>query len=259
MDLITKTKMLVAVERKTTTEIIKYLSIIENTKMFSQMGYSSMIKFCIRELGYSEGAAYRRVEAARLLKAHPALEENFKQGELSLTNAASAGRFIKEHKIEDKEKLIRELFNKSSREAENLLLLKSNQQIKRKNILRKVSSHDFDLTVTITEDAADRLRHIKDRKSHSLKNFEELLAFMIETTLEKLNKPTPKKLEQRGRTATPALKNLLLQKAGFRCQSSGCDSTAFLQMDHKRAWRNGGRTTFLNGQILCATHNRLKS
>lgn len=258
MDLILKTKKAVAMERSCTTEIIKYLALIEKTQLFAKMGYSSMIKFCIRELGYSEGSAYRRVEAARLLKTHPSLEDKFKLGELSLINAANANRFIKVYKIENSINLVSELLNKSSREAEFILLSKSNQEIKRKNILRRVSTSDFDLSVTLKEDIVKKLLQIKDRKSHSIENYEELLGMMINSTLEKIHKPVPKKLEQRSRSATPALKNFVLKRANHKCQFPGCEATAFLQVDHVQAYSKGGKTSLFNSQILCFTHNQLK-
>src|SRR5690554_6171569 len=64
-------KALVATERKTLAEIIENLQRVYDTRLFAKMGYSSLIKYLIKECGYSEGAAYRRYQALKLTKEIP--------------------------------------------------------------------------------------------------------------------------------------------------------------------------------------------
>ena len=46
---------------------------------------SSMFDFCVRRLGMSEGAAYRRITAARLVRRFPCLLAVIERGELHLS------------------------------------------------------------------------------------------------------------------------------------------------------------------------------
>src|SRR6185437_12884564 len=89
-ELVVELKSLVENERKLLIEILHYLREIEFRKLHLEMGYPDLYEFAMRELGYSSGAAYRRISAMRLLKAVPEIEEKLSSGELSLQNAAHA-------------------------------------------------------------------------------------------------------------------------------------------------------------------------
>ena len=66
MNRIERLKALAAQERKLTAEVIQLLLEVERSKEHLDRGYSSMFDFCVKELGYSEGCAARRVNAMRL-------------------------------------------------------------------------------------------------------------------------------------------------------------------------------------------------
>ena len=69
--LIEKTKMLVQEEKRLTLEILHHLREIERRRLFAEMGFSSLFEFATKNLGYSPAAAYRRIEAMRLLTEIP--------------------------------------------------------------------------------------------------------------------------------------------------------------------------------------------
>src|SRR6185312_11139934 len=108
-------------EREVTAEAIETLRLIDVHKIYAERGYSSIWEFATKFLGYSEGAAYRRVSAMRLIKAHPEVCEKLKSGKLTLTNAAKAQTFLRRTKLSGEE-VLRCVENKSSREAELSLL-----------------------------------------------------------------------------------------------------------------------------------------
>src|SRR5262245_52954493 len=87
-DLRLHTQKLVSSERKITVEILWHLKEIERRRAFADFGYPSLWEYCIHELGYSEGAAGRRISAMRLLKELPETAKSLADGELSLSNAA---------------------------------------------------------------------------------------------------------------------------------------------------------------------------
>src|SRR5687767_8387902 len=96
MSLLENLKSLVAFERKITADILLLLRDAEDTKLFACMGYSSIFEFCTKELGFSEGAAYRRVSAMRLLRREESCEEKLRTGELSLSSAAKVETVFKQ-------------------------------------------------------------------------------------------------------------------------------------------------------------------
>ena len=60
--LMSQTKALVQKERKLNIEILQHLQEIESRKLYLERGFSSLFEYAVKELGYGEGAAYRRIK-----------------------------------------------------------------------------------------------------------------------------------------------------------------------------------------------------
>ena len=84
--LIEDTKILVTKEREVLVQLLHHLKEIDNRKLYSDLGYSSLFVYMTKGLGYSESAAGRRIQAARLLRSHPEIETKIENGSLNLTN-----------------------------------------------------------------------------------------------------------------------------------------------------------------------------
>lgn len=95
-DLISQTKDLVQSERDVLTRILHHLREIERRKLFCDFGCGSLFEYAVKELKYSEGQAGRRIQAMRLLKEIPELEEKIQSGALSLSNISQAQSFFRE-------------------------------------------------------------------------------------------------------------------------------------------------------------------
>src|SRR5581483_1365612 len=76
----------VRAEKRATARVLEYLSEIDFRKLWVKEGYSGLHDFCIRYLGYSEGEANRRIQAARLSQRIEEVKPLLEKGELSLTN-----------------------------------------------------------------------------------------------------------------------------------------------------------------------------
>ncbi|MDX1386184.1 MAG: hypothetical protein R3257_01245, partial [bacterium] len=85
---------LVTRERELTTQILHYLKEIEERKLYLEMGFSSLFAFLTEEMGYSEGAAQRRIQAMRLIKDIPEIEKKIESGKISLSVASQVQGFI---------------------------------------------------------------------------------------------------------------------------------------------------------------------
>src|SRR5688572_6219718 len=91
-----KIKSMIAEERKLLLQILEHLKTIEDKLFYLQWGYSSMFDYCTRELGYSEAAAQRRIQAMRLTKVLPEVKSKIADGSLTLSAASQAQSFFKE-------------------------------------------------------------------------------------------------------------------------------------------------------------------
>ena len=74
-ELISRTKSLVQKERETHIQVFRHLREIESRKLYFSQGFSSLFDYAVRDLGYSEGAAFRRIKAMRLCRDLPEAEE----------------------------------------------------------------------------------------------------------------------------------------------------------------------------------------
>ncbi len=75
-------------EREIVSEIISCLSEVDRRRVYREWGYPSLFEYCIRRLGYSESAAFRRIAVARSVQKFPQILEHLKSGRINLTAAS---------------------------------------------------------------------------------------------------------------------------------------------------------------------------
>ncbi len=130
-ELLSQTKLLVQTEREVLTKVLHHLREVDRRKLFSDLGYQSLFEYAVKDLKYSEGQAGRRIQAMRLIKEIPELEQKIESGDLSLSNISQAQSYFREAqkaapqlKIDSSEKLkvLKSLENKSVREGQKVLI-----------------------------------------------------------------------------------------------------------------------------------------
>ena len=110
-----------------------------------------MFEYAVKELGYSEDAAYRRINAMRLVKELPQLESKIADGTLSLSNIGTATQvFRAESKAsgapvltERKLEMLVAIENKSRREAEAIVqkMTTAPKEMIRPETIRVIDDH----------------------------------------------------------------------------------------------------------------------
>jgi hypothetical protein len=68
-----------------TARLLVHLIEVEARRLHLRAACSSMFDFCVRKLGMSEGAAFRRINGARMVRAFPSLLARVERGELCLS------------------------------------------------------------------------------------------------------------------------------------------------------------------------------
>ena len=86
--LLRQTSTLVRHERHLQGAIIDHLAEIEARSLYLRRGCSSLFDYAVRELGYSDAAAGRRIGAVRLCADQPGARERLRDGSLTLSAAA---------------------------------------------------------------------------------------------------------------------------------------------------------------------------
>ena len=91
-------KLLVQKERSLHVQILRHLREIEARQLYFSEGYASLFDYAVRGLGYSKGAAFRRIKAMRLCRDEPETLEKIKSGRLSLCAASQLQSFFEKQK-----------------------------------------------------------------------------------------------------------------------------------------------------------------
>ena len=195
-ELLTQITKLAAEERKLTAQILHYLREVEARRLFAELGYGSLLDFCVKHLRYSESAAYRRISAMRLLKDVGVVHEAIASGDLSLSNAAKVQSFFQAEKKEkqkiysnvEKQQLLKQVEQKSFRECERMLAAISPETV-RKDKERVVSATETEIRFTANDQLLNKLKKLKNLLSH--KNLDpsycELFTMIADIALQNLD------------------------------------------------------------------------
>lgn len=288
-ELIQKIKYLVKEERRIQVELLLHLKEIERRRLYLELGYGSLFDFVIKELGYSESSGFRRIQAMRLMKSVPEIEQKICDGSFSLTAASQVQTFVKaEEKLNGPvskvvvQELVQTLQNKSSREIEkHLLSLKPVEQLVSEKV-RQVTETHTEIKLVIPDQLKQTLDQLKLLLSHISPemSYQDLFAYLADKAIKqldpakktnavsnslpapKVNSVSAKTVVQRSRYIPNYLKTeVWIRDKGcctFVSDENGkiCGSKFQVQIDHIHPFALGGINEIGNLRLLCAQHNR---
>lgn len=82
-ELLASTELAAREERAATTKLLHHLCEVQERRLFCRLSYSSLFEYCVNHLKMSESQASRRVNAARLMREIPEVEQRINKGEES--------------------------------------------------------------------------------------------------------------------------------------------------------------------------------
>lgn len=292
--LIQEMKAVATRERELLMQVLHYLREVEIRSLHLSMGYPDLYAFAQNELGYSCGAAYRRISAMRLLNSVPQVAEKLQTGELHLESATAAqSAFRKEDRrrrdageekltVQEKTEIIQSMVGKSTRQAEHILFEKLPEVAPpaeektcaladQKTLIQFVASPEL----------IEKLEELKNLMAHQ--NYDGGMDVLVERladmALRKLRPKESKKAaplkspapgvqtqsQDRTRYIPVAVKNTVRLRDGSQCTyrdpDSGriCGSKYGLQFDHIQAFSQNGPNTAENLTLRCGPHNRWRA
>jgi hypothetical protein len=117
-DLLTATRNLVAKSQGVEAELLVHLGEIDERKLYLEWAFSSMFAFCVKDLGFSECAAYNRILVARAARSLPAVLEAVRFGQVHLAGL----RVLVPHLSRENHcELLAQAAGKSKRDIEELV------------------------------------------------------------------------------------------------------------------------------------------
>ncbi len=288
-DLIENLKILISDEREILTAILHHLKEVESRHLYLAKGFSSLFAYLTEGLGYSESAAYRRIQAMRLMKSIPEIEEKLETGALSLSVASQLQTYLhqedKKRKVEkkapvtqsEKQTLIQTLQGTSARECEQKLAKLSPETSLPKEKTRPITDERVLIQFTAGKDLLEKINKLKNLWSHQNPegSLEKLIEKLADMALEKTDperKPEKKSTqlptsEVKGsstRYIPKTLKTKIWQRDQGKCQYRDpktrifCGSKYQIQLDHRYPFVLGGENTEENLRLLCRRHNQYR-
>ena len=248
-------------ERLKTNEVLKFINLGLKQRAYLEHGFSSMHDWLTKGFGYSNGSAYRRIQAARMLRAVPEISENLEQGLVNLTTLCRAQVLLNAHeknsgeKIElnQKSKIVELIKNKSETEAERTLLAalpgasSTVNQDRRKNIDAVTIRHSINLSLDASQDL-DRAKELLSHKFHDGKDA-DIVTYALQELLKKIDP-----LRRRSQNPAPRTHRIACT---YQDPITGkvCGSRYQLQWDHIVPKALGGSNDSTNFRRLCRAHN----
>src|SRR5579885_810496 len=83
-------------EREALCDLIEHLAAFDRKDGALALAYSSLFEYCVRKLGYSEGAAYKRIRAARATGIRSCVLEALREGRVHLAALAVIKPYLTE-------------------------------------------------------------------------------------------------------------------------------------------------------------------
>lgn len=264
-----ETKVEVQKENEQTLVVLRRIRVIEDKKIFAELGYSSIWEFATGYLGYDEGQSSRRIGAARLIRDFPEVEEKIKTRKMSLTVAAMTHTFIKRTKFSGRDVLSR-VEGKSVRSTQRLFLEMAPEAIPNERV-RPLSGNKTEYRIIADAELTKDLEDLKALRSHLNPGMgiTELIKDMAKfckrhwDPAQRRSRATSAARSDK-RQPPSATESLIWKRDSHGCTyvspltGKRCGSKHLIECDHIIPWSRGGGNEPENMRLLCKTHNQLR-
>jgi hypothetical protein len=282
-------KSLAQKERDLLHEVLLTIKEIDCRRTYLELGFGSLFDYLVQGVGYSEGSAQRRIDAARLIREIPEVALKIQSGELKLNQISLVQKASREVfktrslKVSAEEKLqvIQSLCDKSHSQSQQQVAAFFDLPVLQSTHQTVQSDESVRVELTLSKEAHAKIRKAQELLSHAVPNqdlghFLEYLAEKvikqksgkkILTTLAAVTTTTNKSVTAAIGTADTVATSTATVAVNSNqncCQYTDpqtgqrCCSTWQVQVDHKHSRWAGGRDEAGNLQLLCAGHNRMK-
>lgn len=241
-------------ETGSTLSILYHLREIDRRKLYCDLKCSSLFDYCVRELGYSETSAQRRIVGARSLKDHPEIAQKILSGSLTLTNISLVNQFIKGPQAQ-KEAFI-EVEGMTKKECEKKLFEITGKVLDPKP--NRVSKDK--VAVCLPDETVNEIEKLKSLLGND-SSIEELISYAVKVAIKNVEKTKFKQTKSRtslspakvGRIVPASVKRDVHAR-DKKCVN--CGSIHNLNYDHRVPFALGGKSNKENIRLLCFNCNQ---
>lgn len=161
-----KVKSLVISERRLTKEILLHIVEVDNRKLYLGMAYASLFDYLTKEIGYSDGAAQRRIDAARLIRIVPEVSEKIESGHINLAQISKVQKVCRQIKKQSgktadiglQKSVLEKLENKTSYQSDLILAQEFQMEVKNDTKIHIQKDESQRLEMTLTKEEMELLK-----------------------------------------------------------------------------------------------------
>jgi hypothetical protein len=194
--------------------------------IYAKLKYSSLFDYCVKNLGYSEATAYRRINCLKLIKEMPEISKKLKTGKVTVSSLSTLQSFIKHEKKHNnkiysdqkKQELLFKIENKTKKQTEKVLT-EISPKFTKQDKERIITPTETEIRFNINEKTKKKLEKIKELISHKNPNpsYEELFDYMADIVIDKID---PEKKAKRSLGRQNKQKTANTKSADNCCTSS---------------------------------------
>ncbi len=226
-------------EKMATVLLLDHLHEINRRKLFVDFGHSTLQKYVMKELGYSEGESWIRIQAMRLIEKAPEAKLLIETGELPITNAAIINQQANNEGVSHTQKL-KESLGKSSRD------------------LKEEAKPQMEKKIVLNERLLNKMKKLGWDQTEL-----EIIEALLDEKLKQVETSKPERSSadesKVSRYIPLQTKREVLKRSGHKCEFKGCNERRNLQYDHIQPFALGGDRSPENIRMLCFAHNQRRA
>ena len=219
-------------ERNLTLDVIDLFREIQSRRLHLKRGFSSLHEFCVRELKYSDGAAFRRIKAMKLVEDIPEVIQSLQTGSLNLSTASQLQSAF-ETKAKDQKPMTREekielvslVQNQSRREAERMIAKVCPETVRIQEKVRAINEFQVKVELVIGSQLYQKIEKLKALTSHKNKSLIELFENLVD---QELKRKDPK---------LKTLKSVASMEQELSCKNLKLRTSKSLTASPERVWK----------------------
>jgi 5-methylcytosine-specific restriction endonuclease McrA len=194
-------KQLSRSERKITHEVLLHIIEVEKREIYRDYSYDRVYEYLIEEISYDESGAYRRIQAARILKNSSGISEKLIEGTLKLTQLVKLDTFIKHEMKEGKlvtqetrDQILNKLEHKTGKETKQILAEEFNYTPKKRPKETTQKDGSVRVEITFTQEERAIIKTAQDLISHVVYDYDLAQAFvhLAKSEIKKKQGPSSK-------------------------------------------------------------------
>ncbi|WP_413293481.1 HNH endonuclease [Bdellovibrio sp. HCB185ZH] len=205
-------KTLAQRERDLLHEVLLTIKEIDSRRTFLELGFGSLFDYLVKGVGYSEGSAQRRIDAARMMREIPEIAEKIQRGELKLNQISliqKASREVFKNQsitVTTKEKLqvINDLCGKNHTESQQKVAEFFDLPVLQPTHQKTQADESVRVEFTLSKEAYAKVKHAQSLLSHAVPSTDmsRFLEFLAEKVIQQKAGSKPKKSFERNKLNT---------------------------------------------------------